>query len=148
MRSDATIAPTNWAIQYQIVSSALSRRSRNMPSETIGLKCPPDTSPKAYRPARSATPKPKAIVTLAAESPPLPRIASEPTNTSMSVPKNSATYFCQAFTCLTSMEGYVAHVTIPGKADGQTTLGPPGGQLPSRISAGGGRAPAARSSPD
>src|SRR5581483_7664423 len=95
--SEAQIAPTNWATQYQIVSRALSRRSRNSPSETAGLKCPPDTSPNAYRPASSASPNPNAIPSLAFE-PLLARIASDPTNTRMNVPSNSATYFCQLFT--------------------------------------------------
>src|ERR671935_800559 len=101
MTSDAAIAPANWAIQYQIVSSAVRRRSRNIPSETIGLKCPPETSPKAYRPASRAIPKPNAISILSAE-PPEPRIASDPMNTRMYVPSSSATYFCQLFTVLTS----------------------------------------------
>src|SRR2546423_963919 len=116
--SDAAIAPTNCAIQYQIVSSAVRRRSRNMASETIGLKCPPDTSPKAYRPARSAIPKPNAIASLAEESPELPRIASEPTNTRMNVPNNSAAYFCQALTGVTSLEDYATSETIPRREDG------------------------------
>src|SRR6476469_3808219 len=94
IRSDAQIAPRNCAIQYQIVSSALRRRSRNIASDTIGLKWPPETSPNAYRPASSARPNPKATPRSPAL---LLRIATDPPNTRMSVPRNSATYFCQLF---------------------------------------------------
>ena len=93
--SEARIAPTNCAIQYQIVSSALNRRSRSIASDTIGLKCPPDTSPNAYSPASSAIPNPKATARLFA--PAAARIANDPTNTRMNVPSSSATYFCQLF---------------------------------------------------
>ncbi len=36
--SDARIAPANWEIQYPKRSVIVSRRSRNSPSETAGLK--------------------------------------------------------------------------------------------------------------
>ena len=94
---EARIAPTTCAIQYPIMSSIDNRRSRNIASETTGLKCPPDTSREGVEPdqereaeaERDRDDPPRRTSPADAET-----IANEPTPTSVNVPSTSARYFC------------------------------------------------------
>ena len=76
--SAPSTAPRNCAIQYGPTSFAVIRRSRSMTSDTIGLKCPPETSPKMYRPTSSAIPKPNGA-------------APEPNPTTVAAPRKTST---------------------------------------------------------
>src|SRR3989304_2823734 len=92
--------------------------SRNAPSDTAGLKCPPETRPTVYNPTTRARPKANAIATRS--PPPVTMTVPVPISTSTNVPYASAAYFCQL-----AMQELLSLSSRPASTDGPEAAATP-----------------------